>query len=57
MANRKWRVTFKVGNPDHGVVETRTAETFAATARKAVSNIWYRQSREETFYLVSVEVI
>lgn len=52
--NRKWKVTFKVGDPDHDRIETRTVETEAATERKAVSNAWYSTGGNRSFWLVKV---
>lgn len=50
MANRKFLVTYKVGDPDAGQeVEIRTAETMAASARKAVSNVFCRLGGTSSF--------
>lgn len=54
MANRKWKVTFKVGEPDGSGIETKTIETEAATERKAVANAWYQNGGNPSFWLVKV---
>ena len=55
MANRKFLVTYKIGDPDAGQeVEIRTAETMAASARQAVSNVFCRLGGTNSFWLVKV---
>lgn len=54
MANRKWKVTFKVGDPDGNGIEMKTVETEAATERKAVANAWYQNGGNPSFWLVKV---
>lgn len=49
-----WKVTFKVGDPDHNGIETRTETIEAPTARKAVSKAWYKAGGTPSFWLVKV---
>ena len=52
MANRKFKVTFKVD--EDGQLVTKTIETEAATERKAVSNAWFAAGATKDFWLVKV---
>ena len=49
-----WKVTFKVGDPDHDGIEVRTETIEAPTARKAVSKAWYKAGGTPSFWLVKV---
>lgn len=50
----KWKVTFKVGEPDHNGIETRTEVVEATSARKAVAQAWYKARGTPSFWLVKV---
>ena len=50
----KFKVTFKVGEPDGDGIETRTVEVEANSPRKAVSQAWYSTGGNRSFWLVKV---
>lgn len=50
----KFKVTFKVGEPDGDGIETRTVEVEAPSPRKAVSQAWYSTGGNRSFWLVKV---
>ena len=54
---RKFRVTYETGNPDWGNVVRRQADTMAVGMAKALSNVWYRAGRDETFFVVRAEEV
>lgn len=54
---RKFRVTYETGNPDWGNVVRRQADTMAVSMANALSNVWYRTGRDETFFVVRAEEV
>lgn len=54
---KKFRVVYEIGEPDFGVVTTHVAETMATSERKAISNVWYRTGRNNSFRAVKVVLV
>ena len=54
---QKYRVVYEIGDPDYGNITRHQAETMAVSMRKAISNIWYRTGRNETFFVVRAVMV
>lgn len=57
MKMQKYRVVYETGNPDYGNVVRSEAETMAVSLGKAISNIWWRTGRDQTFFVVRAVVV
>ena len=57
MKMQKYRVVYETGNPGYGNVVRSEAETMAVSPSKAISNIWWRTGRDQTFFVVRAVVV
>ena len=57
MKMQKYHVVYETGNPDYGNVVRSEAETMAVSLGKAISNIWWRTGRDQTFFVVRAVVV